>query len=46
MYQGRFKSFPIRQDHHYLTVCRYVERNARERDQIARALDAMFPDEK
>ncbi|MGA3067146.1 MAG: transposase [Tepidisphaeraceae bacterium] len=28
LYQGRFKSFPIQQDQHFLTVCRYVERNA------------------
>jgi putative transposase len=28
LYQGRFKSFPIQDDHHFLTVCRYVERNA------------------
>lgn len=28
IYQGRFKSFPIQQDAHFLTVCRYVERNA------------------
>jgi putative transposase len=27
VYQGRFKSFPIQQDHHFLNVCRYVERN-------------------
>jgi len=27
LYQGRFKSFPIQQDEHLLTVCRYVERN-------------------
>ena len=27
-YQGRFKSFPIQDDNHFLTVCRYVERNA------------------
>jgi putative transposase len=27
LYQGRFKSFPIQQDDHLLTVCRYVERN-------------------
>ena len=26
--QGRFKSFPIQDDEHFLTVCRYVERNA------------------
>jgi len=29
LYQGRFKSFPIEEDDHFLTVCRYVERNAR-----------------
>ena len=28
LYQGRFKSFPIEQDDHFLQVCRYVERNA------------------
>jgi putative transposase len=28
LYQGRFKSFPIQQDEHFLAVCRYVERNA------------------
>jgi putative transposase len=28
VYQGRFKSFPVADDGHYLTVCRYVERNA------------------
>src|SRR5271170_5300777 len=28
VYQGRFKSFPIQEDGHFLTVCRYVERNA------------------
>jgi putative transposase len=27
LYQSRFKSFPIQQDAHFLTVCRYVERN-------------------
>jgi putative transposase len=27
LYQGRFKSFPIERDEHFLTVCRYVERN-------------------
>ncbi len=27
LYQGRFKSFPIQADEHFLTVCRYVERN-------------------
>ena len=28
VYQGRFKSFPIQDDLHFITVCRYVERNA------------------
>ncbi len=26
--QGRFKSFPVQDDDSFLTVCRYVERNA------------------
>ena len=28
IYQGRYKSFPVQDDAHFLTVCRYVERNA------------------
>lgn len=28
VYQGRYKSFPIAKDDHFLQVCRYVERNA------------------
>ena len=28
LYQGRYKSFPIQQDAHFLKVCRYVEANA------------------
>ena len=28
VYQGRFKSFPVQGDEHFLTACRYVERNA------------------
>ena len=27
LYQGRFKSFPVQDDVHFLTVCRYVEAN-------------------
>lgn len=27
LYQGRFRSFPIQEDGHFLSVCRYVERN-------------------
>jgi len=28
VYQGRFKAFPVQSDLHFLTVCKYVERNA------------------
>ena len=28
LYQGRFKSFPVQADEHFLAVCRYAERNA------------------
>jgi putative transposase len=28
VYQGRFKSFPVQTDEHFLAVARYVERNA------------------
>ena len=28
VYHGRYKSFPIQHDEHFLTVARYVERNA------------------
>lgn len=28
LYQGRFKSFPVQENEHFLAVCRYVERNA------------------
>jgi len=27
LYQSRFKSFPVQDDSHFYTVCRYVERN-------------------
>ncbi|MFL5329703.1 MAG: transposase [Gemmataceae bacterium] len=27
LYQGRFKSFPVQPDQHYLEVCKYAERN-------------------
>lgn len=27
IYQGRYKSFPIEKDNHFLQVCRYIERN-------------------
>ncbi|UCE63884.1 MAG: transposase [Nitrospirota bacterium] len=37
VYQGRFKSFPIQNDDHFLTVARYVERNARRAKLVRRA---------
>lgn len=37
VYQGRFKSFPIQNDSHFLTVARYVERNAVRANLVARA---------
>lgn len=37
LYQGRFKSFPIAEDDHFLTVCRYVERNALRANLVERA---------
>jgi putative transposase len=37
LYQSRFKSFPIQRDGHFLTVCRYVERNALRAELVERA---------
>src|ERR1043166_8773737 len=37
IYQGRFKSFPVQADDHFLTLCRYVERNALRAGLVARA---------
>ena len=37
LYQGRFKSFPIQEDAHFLTVCRYVERNPLRANLVSRA---------
>ncbi len=37
VYQGRFKSFPVQNDEHFLTVARYVERNAVRAKLVARA---------
>jgi len=39
VYQGRFKSFPVADDEHFLTVCRYVERNALRAGLVRRAED-------
>ena len=37
VYQGRFKSFPVQNDEHFLAVCRYVERNALRAKLVRRA---------
>lgn len=37
IWQGRFKAFPIEQDHHLLTVLRYVERNPVAASLVGRA---------
>jgi putative transposase len=37
LYQGRFKSFPVDSDEHFLTLCRYVEANPRRAKLVAQA---------
>ena len=39
LYQGRFKSFPVQDDNHFLVACRYVERNALRAGLVERAED-------
>jgi putative transposase len=39
LYQGRFKSFPVQDDRHFLTVCRYVEANPLRAKLVKRAED-------
>ena len=39
VYQGWFKSFPMQDDQHFITVCRYVERNALRANLVASAQD-------
>jgi putative transposase len=39
LYQGRFKSFPVQADAHFLAVCRYVERNPLRAGLVRRAED-------
>ena len=39
LYQGRFKSFPVQHDAHFLTLCRYVEVNALRAGLVERAED-------
>jgi putative transposase len=42
LYQGRYKSFPIQQDEHLLTVLRYVEANPVRAKAVKRARDWRF----
>ena len=42
VYQGRFKSFPVQSDEHFLTVARYVERNAYAAELCERPEDWKF----
>lgn len=37
VYQGRYKSFPVEHDEHFLAVARYVERNALRANLVVRA---------
>jgi putative transposase len=37
VYQGRFKAIPVANDHHFLWVCRYVERNPLRASLVDRA---------
>ena len=39
VWQGRFKAFPIQEDHHFLAVLRYVERNPVRAGLVDRAED-------
>lgn len=39
LYQGRYRSFPIQRDDHFLAVARYVERNALRANLVRRAED-------
>jgi putative transposase len=39
LYQGTYKSFPIQDDEHFVTVCRYVEQNPLRAGLVQRAED-------
>jgi putative transposase len=42
LYQGRFKSLPVQADEHFLTLCRYVQRNAVTAGLVKQAQDWRF----
>jgi putative transposase len=37
VYQGRYRAIAVKEDHHFLTVCRYVERNPLKARLVRRA---------
>lgn len=39
LYQGRYKSFPVQKDEHFLQLVRYVERNAKRASLVEHAED-------
>lgn len=39
LYQGRYKSFPVQTDEHFLQVCRYIERNSLRAKLVKRVED-------
>lgn len=39
LYQGTYKSFPVQDDNHFLTVCRYVEQNPLRANLVQKAED-------
>lgn len=39
LYQGRYKSFPVQKDEHFLQLVRYVERNAKRANLVQQAED-------
>ena len=42
LYQGPFKSFPVADEEHFFTLCRYVERNPLRAKLVANAEDWEF----
>lgn len=42
LYQGRYKSFPVESGDYFITLCRYVERNALAAGLVQRAQDWRF----
>ncbi|MFY4728046.1 hypothetical protein ACOSYY_03160 [Nitrospira sp. BLG_2] len=43
LYQGRFCSFPVQADEHFITVVRYVECNALRAELVRHAEDWQWP---